>query len=331
MAVDRFRLTPSVRAMASTVLLRVIHLPSHLDLVNVGLAMTPEGRRPLDRLGEPSLIIMEQPRRPNTQSWGTTPEGPGIDLNVSFLLQENSSHLVRIDRVRVHADGITLHLSGHGIGTWPGRNAMRQRKEQILDVSVTFADGRSSLLNDSAGLKSGLGPMVTWAGGTWRGRGPANDEDFDQMWNEAKGDQSRWVVEARTLEAWPHGAGVGPSPLHRHRYRSGPAGDAVVGSQSIRTVVVHVLTGATTAYPIVGRSWGRRFLRPPDDDNLEALEGCSVGAGNGQDEPRRTATSSPTDAEFVASERDLATLQPNAIVMRVVVRATVWESERWPG
>ena len=123
---------------------------------------------------------MEQPRRPNTQAWGTTPEGPGIDLNVSFLLQETSAHLVRVDRIRVHAEGITLHLSGHGIGTWPGREAMRERREQI-DVSVTFADGRSARLNDSSGLKSGLGPVVTWAGGTWQGRRPANDEDFDQM------------------------------------------------------------------------------------------------------------------------------------------------------
>jgi hypothetical protein len=55
---------------------------------------------------------------------------------------------------------------------------MRERKEQLA-ISVRFADGRNARLMDSAGLKSGLGPMITTEGGTWRGRGPERDEDFD--------------------------------------------------------------------------------------------------------------------------------------------------------
>ena len=123
---------------------------------------------------------MTWPFESNERGWGRPPNDPGIELNMSALLLDTHEVQVRVDRVTVHAGGIMLHLSGHGKGTWPGREAARGRKERI-DVSVTFADGRSARLNDSAGLKSGLGPMVTWVGGTWMGRSPEDDEEFDQV------------------------------------------------------------------------------------------------------------------------------------------------------
>jgi hypothetical protein len=79
-------------------------------------ALIPVAQAALRSAGEPSLITMEDSRQPNARAWSTTPDGPSIDLNVSWLLplRETSEVLVRVDRVHVHAEGITLHLSGHG-------------------------------------------------------------------------------------------------------------------------------------------------------------------------------------------------------------------------
>jgi hypothetical protein len=110
--------------------------------------------------------------------WNSAEPGPGIDMEMSVVLHESSEFYVRASRVRVHENSITLHLDGRGRGTWPGRNAMRERKDDIR-ITVRFADERTARLLDSAGLKSGLGPMVTLGGGIWRGRDPSRDEDFD--------------------------------------------------------------------------------------------------------------------------------------------------------
>jgi hypothetical protein len=47
------------------------------------------------------------------------------------------------------------------------------------DVAVRFAGGQSARLEDSAALKSGLGPVVTRGSRAWVGRMPAADEDSD--------------------------------------------------------------------------------------------------------------------------------------------------------
>ena len=109
--------------------------------------------------------------------WNSVEPGPGIDLEMSVVLHESSEFYVRASRVRVHENSLTLHLDGRGRSTWPGTLAMRERKDDI-QITVRFADGRTAPLLDSAGLKSGLGPMVTLGGGTWRG-GRGRDEDFD--------------------------------------------------------------------------------------------------------------------------------------------------------
>jgi hypothetical protein len=54
---------------------------------------------------------------------------------------------------------------------------MRSSKGQI-GVTVRFGDGRSARLLDSAGLKSGLGPVVMARGGKWGGH-RSTDDDFD--------------------------------------------------------------------------------------------------------------------------------------------------------
>jgi hypothetical protein len=112
------------------------------------------------------------------RDWNSLDSVPAIDMGISALLYESPELFVRISRVSVHENSITLHVDGGAKATWPGKEAMRNRKDQI-GVSVAFADGRSARLNDSVGLKSGLGPLVTWAGGTWRGRDPVGDEYFD--------------------------------------------------------------------------------------------------------------------------------------------------------
>jgi len=109
--------------------------------------------------------------------WNSVEPGPGIDMELSVVLHESSEFYVRASRVRVHENSLTLHIDGRGRSTWLGKLAMRERKDDIR-ITVRFADGRTAPLLDSAGLKSGLGPMVTLGGGTWRG-GRGRDEDFD--------------------------------------------------------------------------------------------------------------------------------------------------------
>ncbi|HEY3998779.1 MAG TPA: hypothetical protein VGO93_07935, partial [Candidatus Xenobia bacterium] len=78
---------------------------------------------------------MTGPHESNEKLWGTPPGDPGVDMNMSVLLLETQDFQVRVDRVTVHAGGITLPISGHGKGTWPGQEAEKGRKEGI-DVSV---------------------------------------------------------------------------------------------------------------------------------------------------------------------------------------------------
>jgi hypothetical protein len=111
-------------------------------------------------------------------NWNSADAGPGIDMELSVVLHASPEFFVRVSRVRAHENSITFHLDGGGRASWPEIDAMREGKEHIA-ITVRFADGHTAGLWDSAGLKSGLGPVITARGGWVGGRRSDRDEDFD--------------------------------------------------------------------------------------------------------------------------------------------------------
>jgi hypothetical protein len=104
--------------------------------------------------------------------WNSADAGPGIDMEISVVLHASAEFFVRVSRVRVHANSITFHLDGGARSSWSRIDAMQEGKEKIA-ITVRFPDGPTAGLLDSAGLKSGLGPVIT-------GRGRrSEDDDFD--------------------------------------------------------------------------------------------------------------------------------------------------------
>ncbi len=110
--------------------------------------------------------------------WRSADAGPGIDIEMSVVLHASAEFFVRVSRVRVHANSITFHLDGAARSSWSQIDVMREGKERIA-ITVRFTDGHSAGLLDSAGLKSGLGPVITARGGCARGLRPDRDEDLD--------------------------------------------------------------------------------------------------------------------------------------------------------
>jgi len=107
---------------------------------------------------------MASPDPSRESKWTPVPTGPWVDSELSVPLLEDSGFSLRADDLLIYSTGFTLRLIGHGRGNWPGVIAIKDNQlpwEQI-EVEIQFANGRAARLNDSAGLKSGAGPVVTW-------------------------------------------------------------------------------------------------------------------------------------------------------------------------
>lgn len=143
------------------------------------------GRPPLTRTTRPGTAH-EPPSRPGCNQdeggstglswefvaavWESAPSTGGVEVSLRHEATAPGGIRVDLRRARVFPDGVELavRLSAEAQGS-PARPPSEWR--QGVELEVVFADGRSANLLDSAGMKSGRGPMLglrsetTWSGG----------------------------------------------------------------------------------------------------------------------------------------------------------------------